>query len=422
MKKVTEFTKKVKGQVKNTVLNKASWIVGIDIGKTKLSCVLMKKDQTVLCRFNTKASISGYKKILNQVKEKTKAKGEVVYAMEPTGHYWMILGQFFEDHSKKYVLIHPLAVARSREVVRLNRGKTDPMDARLIGELACRGIATRTQIPEDYWATLRFLAREYMDREKDIVREKLRINSYIETTLPDFLDVFPNPLCLAGRACLRTLANFKDAIRGNFFSFEKQVRKYYTGKRLLISRVREVYDTLRQSQSIGLRAGRYAMFWRIINSLERLEIAERQQETTEQSLLSQYNQSEYKQYLNSIQGTTSTTNALILGFMGDPTIYDNPKTLIKLAGCDPVLNESGKYRGKTSISHRGRSLLRKAADRTAFSIEKRNVVFRNFFHRLVTRSKNKLTKRQARIACINKYFRTIWVLCNYRVTFNPSLA
>jgi activator of 2-hydroxyglutaryl-CoA dehydratase len=86
-KKITEFTKKVKGQVKNTVLNKASWIVGIDIGKAKLACVLMKKDQTVLCRFNTKPSMSGYKKILDQVKEKTKGRGRVVYAMEPTGHY-----------------------------------------------------------------------------------------------------------------------------------------------------------------------------------------------------------------------------------------------------------------------------------------------------------------------------------------------
>lgn len=422
MKKVTESTKKVKGQVNNPVLAKANWVVGIDIGKKKISCALMKKDQTVLCRFNTKASIDGYKKILDLVKEKTKGRGKVVYAMEPTGHYWMALGQFFEDHNQQYVLMHPLAVARSREVVRLNRGKTDPMDARLIGELACQGIATRTQIPEDYWATLRFLAREFMDREKDIVREKLRTISYVETTLPDFLKIFPNPLCLTGRACLRTLANFKEAIKSDFPSFEKQARKHYTGKRLLISRVRQIYDTLRQTETIGLRSGRHAMFHRIINSLERLEVAEKQQETTEQSLLSCYNQSEYKKYLNSVQGTTPTTNALVLGFMGNPASYDNPKTLAKLAGCDPVLNESGKYQGKTSISHRGRSLLRKAADRTAFSIEKRNVVFRNFFHHLVTRQKNKLTKRQARIACINKYFRIIWVLCNHQVTFNPSLA
>ena len=422
MKQVTDFKNKVKRQKRSTGLSKATWVVGIDIGKKKLCCVIMNKSRTIQHRFKVEASFSGYKEILNRTKEKTRGRVKVVYAMEPTGHYWMVLGQFFEDHNQQYVLVHPLSVARSREVNRLNRGKTDPIDAGLIAELALRGVTTRTQIPEDHWATLRFLAREIMDREKEIVRDKLRINSYVETTLPDFLKIFPNPFCLAARACLRSLGNFKQAIKGDFSGFEKRVRKNYTGKRLWISRVKKIYDTLRQSESLGLRAGRDAMFCRIINALERLEVAEKQQNVAKQSLLSIYDQNEYKPHLDSVHGTTSTTNALILGFLGNPASYDNPKTLIKLAGCDPVPNESGKYHGKTPISHRGRSLLRKAADRTAFSIEKRNVVFRNFFHHLVTRQKNRLTKRQARIACINKYFRIIWVLCNHRVMFNPSLA
>jgi hypothetical protein len=41
----------------------------------------MKKDQTVLCCFNTEASIDGYKKTLDRVKEKIKGRGKVVYAM-----------------------------------------------------------------------------------------------------------------------------------------------------------------------------------------------------------------------------------------------------------------------------------------------------------------------------------------------------
>ena len=100
MKKVTESAKKVKDN-KNTTINNAKWIVGIDIGKKRLSCVLMKKDQTVLCRFKTEASLDGFTQMLNQVEKKTKHKGKVVYAMEPTGHYWMVLGQFFEDHNKQ---------------------------------------------------------------------------------------------------------------------------------------------------------------------------------------------------------------------------------------------------------------------------------------------------------------------------------
>jgi transposase len=164
------------------------------------------------------------------------------------------------------------------------------------------------------------------------------------------------------------------------------------------------------------------MFFRITNVLDRLELYERQKHAAEQSLLAAYSQTEFKQYFDSIWGTTSTVNALALAFIGDPTSYDTPKALVKLAGSDPVVNESGKFRGRTFISHRGRSLLRKAGDRIAFLLEKRNAIFRTFHQRLMRRSKNRLTKRQARVACINKYLRTIWVLCNHRVPFNPALA
>ena len=41
MKKIANLNKKVKVQKGIVVLNKASKVVGIDIGKKKLSCVLM---------------------------------------------------------------------------------------------------------------------------------------------------------------------------------------------------------------------------------------------------------------------------------------------------------------------------------------------------------------------------------------------
>ena len=422
MNKVTSLNRKVKRQNRASVLSKASSVVGIDIGKEKLSCALMDINETIMCRFDVEASLSGYKEMLDRVKRTMRGRGKVVFALEPTGHYWMVLGQFFQDYNEAYVLVHPLVVARSREVNRLNRGKTDPMDASLIAKLACRGDVTRTQIPEHYWATIRFSAREFMDREKDVAREKNRITSYLETTLPGFFEIFPGPFSTTSRACLRALANFKETITGDFVSFEKRVRAHFTGKRLLISRVRRLYEMLRHNNVLGLRSGRSAMFFRITNALDRLELYERQKHAAEQSLLAVYSQSEFKQYIDSIWGTTSTVNALALAFIGDPTSYDSPKALVKLAGSDPVVNESGKFRGRTSISHRGRSLLRKAGDRIAFLLEKRNSIFRAFHNRLMRRSKNRLTKRQARVACINKYLRIIWVLCNHRVPFNPALA
>jgi hypothetical protein len=130
-------------------LERAYWILGIDVGKEKLSCALSLKDETFRCRFDVEASLHGFHMMLERVKTETKGDGAVMFALEPTEHYWMVLGQFFEDHNQSYVLVHPLVVARSREVKQPNRGKTDTFDARLIAELACWGAVTRTRIPED---------------------------------------------------------------------------------------------------------------------------------------------------------------------------------------------------------------------------------------------------------------------------------
>lgn len=38
--------------------------------------------------------------MLERVKTEIKADGAAMFALEPTGHYWIVLGQFFEDHNK----------------------------------------------------------------------------------------------------------------------------------------------------------------------------------------------------------------------------------------------------------------------------------------------------------------------------------
>ena len=52
MKNVTDSGQKVKGQKRLMALERASWILGIDVGKEKLSCALLLKDETFRCRFD----------------------------------------------------------------------------------------------------------------------------------------------------------------------------------------------------------------------------------------------------------------------------------------------------------------------------------------------------------------------------------
>jgi transposase len=79
--------------------------------------------KVLICRFGEEGFLAGYNELLVRVKRENRGNMKVVFALEPTGHYWMVLGQFFEDHNHSYVLIHPLVVARSREVHRLRKAR-----------------------------------------------------------------------------------------------------------------------------------------------------------------------------------------------------------------------------------------------------------------------------------------------------------
>lgn len=51
MKNVTDSGQKVKGQKMSMVLERASWVLGIDVGKEELFCALLSKDETFRCPY-----------------------------------------------------------------------------------------------------------------------------------------------------------------------------------------------------------------------------------------------------------------------------------------------------------------------------------------------------------------------------------
>ncbi|MCC2252832.1 transposase, partial [Virgibacillus sp. AGTR] len=61
-----------------------------------------------------------------------------------------------------------------------------------------------------------------------------------------------------------------------------------------------------------------------------------------------------------ISGLGSTTIALFFSEVGDITTYSHPQQLVNLAGLSLREHSSGKFKGQTRITKRGRSRLRRA--------------------------------------------------------------
>jgi len=73
-----------------------------------------------------------------------------------------------------------------------------------------------------------------------------------------------------------------------------------------------------------------------------------------------------------IKGVGSMTVARFIAEVGDVRDYDHPREIQKLAGFNLVENSSGKYKGQTRISKRGRLRLRSLLYRVTFPLVAKN--------------------------------------------------
>src|SRR5699024_10852641 len=81
-----------------------------------------------------------------------------------------------------------------------------------------------------------------------------------------------------------------------------------------------------------------------------------------------------------------------------PRRFTSPKQIQKLAGLEPKENSSGKHKGRTSISKRGRRKLRRLLFQAVLPLIRSNEDFRQVYTYYSTRKDNPLKGTQAVIA------------------------
>lgn len=96
-----------------------------------------------------------------------------------------------------------------------------------------------------------------------------------------------------------------------------------------------------------------------------------------------------------VKGIGIITVAGFLAEVGDLGRFTSPKQIQKLAGLEPKENRSGKHKGRTSISKRGRRKLRRLLFQAVLPLIRSNEDFREVYTYYTTRKDNPL-KRERR--------------------------
>ena len=122
--------------------------------------------------------------------------------------------------------------------------------------------------------------------------------------------------------------------------------------------------------------------------------------------------------LLAIKGVGSITIAGFIAEVGDIRRFDSPKQIQKYAGLELVENSSGKHKGRTRISKRGRRKLGKFLYQVMVPLLARNKEFRGIYDYYVTRVKNPLKRRQAMVAVSCKLIRVFYAVLTKGVEYD----
>ncbi len=395
-------------------------IVGIDIAKDK-HVARAQDDRGVEFgkRLIFENRMHGFQKLVNWAENlrKENDKNYVILGVEPTGHYWFSLAYFLVAKGYDFVVVNPMHVKKSKELDDNSPTKNDTKDARVIGQLIKDGRYSVPNLLDGIYAELREGVKLRDQLINQLMITEGRIQNHIQRYFPEFFDVFGD---WEGKAAYCTLRLFPFPSQIKELSPEDVVMKWkpFVKRGVGIKRATKLVEVAKKS--IGIQIGIQFAQRELDCLLDQYELYKQQLEELDKELESLVVTLPGAKQMMNITGLGSTTVALFFAEVGDITKYKHPQQLVNLAGLSLREHSSGKFKGQTRITKRGRSRLRRALYLAIRPLVAHNPTFKALHQHYTTRSEKPLKKQQSLIALCCKLLRVLFVIGQRQCEFDGS--
>lgn len=395
-------------------------IVGVDIGsETNFARAFNWRGQELskkVFRFNN--SQEGFQSFLAYINTYTTIASaqQIIVGCEPTGHYWFNLAHYLEENNIKLALVNPYHVKQIKELDDNSPKKTDLKDPKTIAKLVVDGRYSYPYLPEGIYADLReaVSSRERIVKELNAITN--RIKRWLKIYFPEYLVVYKNFSAESGLTVLETVPLPQDIVQLG----PEGVNQLWRDKKLRAVGMKRALTLVEAAHnSIGLPGGNCARM-EIQLLLEDFRTKQSQLEMITEVLEEETLSVPYADKLLAIKGVGLITVAGFLAEVGDVRRFDSPKQIQKLAGLEVKENSSGKHRGRSSISKRGRKRLRKILFQVMLPMIQNNAEFGEIYQYFTTRQKNPLKGKQAIIAAGCKLIRVFYAILKHGVDYDPG--
>jgi len=344
-------------------------------------------------------------------------KKQIVLGLEPTGHYWFCLATWMIANGISVVQVNPYAVKQTKELEDNSQLKDDRKDPKLIANLVKDGNYGMPYLPEGLYADLRRLSMFRDQLTEDRIRNINRLHREMKIYFPEYMDAFgklegaftlevlkkapfPKDILALGTEGIRDIWH-EAKLRGRGYSRASGIVRY-------------------AGESVGLTdgtdVGKITVKW----FAEKTAELDKQLAEIEIILHQKCKEIPYVENILEISGIGENILAGIIAEMGDISRFDDVKEIQKLSGMGLVACSSGKHKGATKISHRGRKRLRYWLFQGAKSAVSHADEFKQIHAYYTTRADNPLKKMQSLIAIACKLLRIIYAILKTGTRYDPK--
>ena len=341
----------------------------------------------------------------------------VISGMEPTGHYWFNLGCFLRARGMNPVHVNPHHVKKSKELDDNTPSKNDRKDPKVIAGLVKDGRYFRPYMPDGIYADIRKLAELRARAQSAITRLRNRIARWFSIYFPNYKEVYRNVYASSGLMVLKEAPLPEDIVK---LGVDGVNRIWRDAKLRGVGRKRATTLVTAAGHSIGSRDAQSAARIELKTLLADYEMYAEREAGLMEMIEEKIKEVPCVDKLLEIRGIGMKTVIGFVAEVGDIRRFDNPKQIQKLAGYSIVKNESGKHKGESHISYRGRKRLRYVLYEAAVSVVSHSPEFKEIHRYYTTRSKNPLKKMQSIIAVACKLVRVFYMILQTGATYDAA--
>jgi len=393
-------------------------IVGIDIAKDK-HVARFQDDRGIEFgkRMFFDNRIHGFELLLERVTriQKDEQKTNVIFGVEPTGHYWTSLAYFLTARGYKFVLVNPMHVKKSKELDDNSPTKNDTKDARVIAQLIKDGRYSVPNLLEGIYADLREAIKLRDQLTKQLTITDGRVQNNLQRYFPEFQDVFKD---WSGKAALCTLRTFPFPSDICEMTPEEVLAQWKTVIKGGVGIKRATTLVKKANKSVGIDVGMRFARQELHNLLDQYELYQEQLTVLDQEIEELLKEVPGAKEMVAIKGIGPITVATFFAEIGDIRNYTHPQQLVNMAGLSLQEHSSGKYKGQTKITKRGRRRLRRAIYLAVRPLVANNPTFKTLHVYYTKRPDRPLKKQQSLIALCGKLLRVLFAIGKKQCEFD----